>query len=64
MAGDKIDTTFTINPDMLVYLERAAERFELEDASKALRVLLDFAIYEGDQERIYTKIRCKRCMSR
>lgn len=64
MAGDKIEATFTINHDMQRLLERAAEKYELPDASKALRVILDFIAYEADMDRVFTKIRCKRCSSR
>ena len=64
MAGDKIEATFLINPDMQRMLERAVTKYELPDVSKALRVILDYVIYEGDADRIFTKIRCKRCSSR
>lgn len=64
MAGDKIEATFSINPDMQRMLERAAEKYELPDASKALRVILDYVTYEADLNHIFTKIRCKRCSSR
>ena len=62
MAGEKIDVTFTINPDMEEMLKEAAEKYELQDASKALRVVLDYVIQDADWEEVFTRIRCKRCM--
>ena len=62
MAGEKIDVTFSINPDMEEMLNRAAEKYELPDASKALRVVLDYVMQDGDWDEIFTRIRCRRCM--
>lgn len=62
MAGEKIDVTFSINPDMAEMLNRAAEKYELPDASKALRVVLDYVMQDGDWGEIFAKIRCRRCM--
>ena len=62
MAGEKIDVTFSINPDMEEMLTRAAEKYELPDASKALRVVLDYVMQDGDWDEIFGKVRCRRCM--
>ncbi len=44
------------------YLRRMAEAHNLPDESKALRVLLDFAIQEEDMEdRIFGEMRCLDC---
>ena len=44
------------------YLRRMAETHNLPDESKALRVLLDFAIKEEDlEDRIFTEMRCLDC---
>ena len=62
MAGEKIDVTFSINPDMEEMLNRAAEKYELPDTSKALRVVLDYVMQDGDWDEIFARIRCRRCM--
>ena len=62
MAGEKVDVTFTINPDMEEMLKEAAEKYELPDTSKALRVVLDYVIQDADWAEVFEKIRCKRCM--
>ncbi len=62
MAGEKIDVTFSINPDMEKMLVEAVEKYQLPDTSKALRVVLDYVMQDGDWEEIFTRIRCKRCM--
>ena len=42
-------------------LEYAAEKYGLEDKSKALRCILDFTASEGDWEVIFKQIHCIRC---
>tara|TARA_B100000686_G_scaffold328460_1_gene388474 strand:- start:1685 stop:1870 length:186 start_codon:yes stop_codon:yes gene_type:complete len=61
MAGEKIDVTFSINGDMEEMLKEAAEKYKLPDTSKALRVVLDYVIQDGDWEEVFAKIRCDRC---
>lgn len=61
MAGDKTEERFEINEDHLTFLEEMADAYDLPNASKALRVLLDYAMEDGDQEEIFSKIRCLRC---
>ena len=61
MAGAKISATFEINPEMGDMLERVVARYELPDASKALRVLLDYAATDGDWDEIFGTVRCRRC---
>ncbi len=62
MAGDKIDVTFTINPDMEQMLKDAMEKYDLPDISKALRCVLDYVIEDGDKDQIFGKIRYTRCI--
>lgn len=61
MAGPKVKVPFEIHPDAYYMLETIAERYRLPDASKALRVLLDYAATDGDWDEIFAKIRCRRC---
>jgi hypothetical protein len=38
-----------------------AETYSLPDASKALRVVLDYALQDADEEQIFMAMRCRRC---
>ncbi len=62
MAGEKVDLTFTINTDMEEMLKNAAQKYELPDISKALRVILDYVIEDGNWDEIFGKVRCSRCV--
>lgn len=61
MSGAKVTASFEINPDMQEMLQRVAQRYDLPDASKALRCLLDFAATDGDWDVIFKTVRCRRC---
>jgi len=61
MAGAKISVEFEINPDAFEMLTRITERYNLQDASKALRCLLDYAATDGDWDEIFKTVRCRRC---
>lgn len=61
MAGAKMKMTFQVNADAGDMLARIVARYNLPDASKALRILLDFAATDGDWDEIFAKPRCRRC---
>ncbi len=61
MAGVKVKVSFEIQPDTYEMLRTIAGRYELPDASKALRCLLDYAATDGDWDEIFGKVRCRRC---
>lgn len=61
MAGPKITMEFEINTDMKDMLEDAMRTYRIRDASKALRIVLDYVMEEGDKDHIFKKIRCRRC---
>lgn len=62
MSGlPKRRVTFEIHADSYEMLLAIAERYQLPDASKALRCLLDYAATDGDWDEIFKKIRCRRC---
>lgn len=64
MAGIKTDKTVAIQDDAMRMLEAAAQRYNLPDAAKALRCLLDYAATDGDWDEIFGRIRCIRCGGR
>ena len=62
MSGlKKLRVTFEVYPDSYEMLLDIARRYELPDASKALRCLLDYAATDGDWDSIFKKVRCRRC---
>lgn len=63
MAKDKVTVDLEIERDHAEWLKENAERFGLEDESKALRVLMDYAIRDVDDELIFSprNKRCRHC---
>lgn len=61
MQKHKIVEAFEIEADQLGWLKDMAESYQLADASKALRVVLDHAMMDGDEDEIFGAIRCRRC---
>jgi hypothetical protein len=57
----KIRVTFEIYPDSLEMLQQIAAKHQMPDASKALRCLLDYAATDGDWDKIFGTVRCRRC---
>jgi hypothetical protein len=61
MDTTKVTQTYTLHAEQKAWLEAMAAAHALPDASKALRVLLDFAIQDGNEEEIFETIRCRHC---
>ena len=63
MPMNKTDQTFEIEQEQLDWLGEIAENYGLTDEAKALRVLLDFAIQDGDNDLIFAaeNMRCRFC---
>jgi hypothetical protein len=61
MAGDKTACTFDLVDDQAAFLQAMADEYDLADAGKALRILIDYAMEEGDRTAIFTQVRCLRC---
>lgn len=61
MDKSKVVEPLEIESDQLEWLKAMAETYSLPDASKALRVVLDHAIQDADEEQIFMSIRCRRC---
>ncbi|MEM7126021.1 MAG: hypothetical protein AAF702_06825 [Chloroflexota bacterium] len=58
---DKIEITTEIQRDQTEWLEEMAKKYELPDSAKVLRVLLDYAMQDGDEDEIFDTIRCNHC---
>jgi hypothetical protein len=61
MQKGKIVEPLEIEADQLDWLRQMAESYSLPDASKALRVVLDHAMQDADEDQIFMAIRCRRC---
>ena len=63
MASDKVTNPFEIEREQNDWLDEVAEEYSLQDSSKALRVLLDYAIQDGDKDLIFAteNMRCRFC---
>jgi hypothetical protein len=63
MASDKVTNPFEIESEQNDWLDEVAEEYSLQDSSKALRVLLDYAIQDGDKDLIFAteNMRCRFC---
>ena len=64
MAGIKQAVSFEIQEDLVKMLEHISEEYNLRDANKALRCILDYVALDGDWNEIFTKKRCLRCGSK
>lgn len=61
MQKHKIVHSLEIEADQLDWLKDMAESYQLADVSKALRVVLDHAMMDADEDDIFGAIRCRRC---
>ena len=63
MPKDKVDHTFEIENEQREWLEEVAKQYDFQDESKALRVLLDYAIRDVDRGLIFSNenMRCRYC---
>jgi hypothetical protein len=59
-----IQISVEVEEDQAAYLKTMAEEYGLADESKALRLLLDFAIVDGDKALIFDmhNMRCRHCV--
>lgn len=53
--------TFHLADHHLEWLREMTARHNLPDEHKAMRVLLEYAIQEGDEDAIFGTIRCRNC---
>jgi hypothetical protein len=61
MQKHKIVESVEIESDQLEWLKEMARTHELTDFTKALRVVLDHAMMDADEDDIFGTIRCRRC---
>jgi Arc/MetJ-type ribon-helix-helix transcriptional regulator len=59
---DKAMFSVELDKHMMAFLEDMVQRYELPDASKALRILITYAMDpETERDRIFEDVRCFDC---
>ncbi|MQG18535.1 MAG: hypothetical protein FI687_02000 [SAR202 cluster bacterium] len=60
---NKTPISINIESNQLSWLQDITKQYELNDISKATRILLDYAILEANTEEIFSSknIRCNNC---
>ncbi|MFL2762142.1 MAG: hypothetical protein ACJ0A3_04290 [Dehalococcoidia bacterium] len=60
---NKVSVSAEIEEDHLEWLENVTVKFDLPDTDKALRIILDFAMQDNDQNEIFAaeNMRCLHC---
>jgi hypothetical protein len=53
MPKNKVSATYTIEETHSQFLKDVTSRFEIADESKALRILIEYAIQDADVESIF-----------
>ncbi|MGE5536993.1 MAG: hypothetical protein ACM30I_00095 [Gemmatimonas sp.] len=63
MAGNKEKFTFDARDYQLSFLRDMMQQYGIKDEGKALRILLDYAVQDGDLDVIFSKknMRCIAC---
>ena len=62
MAGPNTDYTIALKERQYEFLKQMVEKYQLEDESKALRCLIDFAIGSPQsQDDVFQTIHCLGC---
>jgi hypothetical protein len=63
MAGNKSAMTFEARDYQIEFLRDMMGKYAIKDESKALRVLLDYAVQDADLDAIFDKknMRCIAC---
>ncbi len=60
--SENIEYTLELKEDQYQFLTEMVDKYSLDDESKALRCLINFAIEESEhQESIFEEIRCRHC---
>jgi hypothetical protein len=62
MPKDKTLYSLELEKDMMQFMEQMTAKYELQDVSKAMRCLINYARdVEGVQDDIFAEIRCLNC---
>jgi hypothetical protein len=59
--SDDTTSQSALYADHRKFLKEMVEKYDLEDEGKALRVLVTYAMQDGNLDDIYKGIRCRHC---
>lgn len=60
--SENVEYTLELKEDQYQYLTEMTDKYNLDDESKALRCLINFALEETEyEESIFDEIRCRYC---
>ncbi len=65
MAGIKVKVEFELRDYHLNFIKDQMEKYKIPDEGKAIRILLDYALVDGDLDKIFDRknMRCISCGS-
>ena len=60
---DKVELKLSIESDQLDWLSEIIQDYDLPNESKAIRILLDYAIEDADKDEVFSpdNMRCRHC---
>ena len=60
---DKIELTLSLESDQLDWISEIIQDYDLPIESKAIRILLDYAIEDADKDEVFSpdNMRCRHC---
>jgi hypothetical protein len=61
VGGIKVERTWELNEDHIDWLRKMATKYDLTDEHKALRIVVDHAMTECDEETVFNEVRCNHC---
>jgi hypothetical protein len=60
--SDKQTTPVDLKPEMIQFLAEMAKTYQLDDAGKAVRCLINYARENADKrDEIFSEVRCTSC---
>ena len=63
MGGIKTEHSYELNEDAINWLKQMAVHYDLPDAGKALRIVLDYVMHgDVDLDEVFEEIRCNHCV--
>ena len=62
MGGIKTAQSYELNEDVIQWLKEMTDQYDLPDADKALRIVLDYVREETDLDEVFEEMRCNHCV--
>ena len=61
MGGIKSDYSFELNEGHMKWISSMAEKYDIADNDKTLRIVIDYVMEEADLDTVFEEIRCNHC---